>query len=160
MYKYENVNNFDLSWAIYAIGYFMYLFTKSVYFLNEGASSLLRSTLKTENTVQFQYVQLFGIEYLYLIYLYTPTLPDEPMNPRSEIHSRTYHTKIGIVRGKVDNTSDKNNPRYAQAETGLNYTYLSYKLIQTYIQTSHDESKEIGKCFHQIKVLMMPKLQK
>ncbi len=65
--------------------------------------------------------------------MYTPTLPDEPMNPRGE---------TGIVRGKGD-TSDTNNPRYDQAETGLNYTHLSYKLIQTHIQTSHDESKEI-----------------
>jgi hypothetical protein len=78
------------------------------------------------------------------------------MHPRTEIHSRTYHTKeTGIVRGKGD-TSDTNNPRYAQAETGLNYTYLSYKLIQTYIQTSHDESKEIEQVSY-FKLMIMEK---
>ncbi len=46
------------------------------------------------------------------------------------------------VNGR-DRVLNTNNPRYAQAEKGLNYTHLSYKLIQTYIQTSHDESKEI-----------------
>jgi hypothetical protein len=34
-------------------------------------------------------------------------------------------------------------PRYAQAETSHNYTHLSYVLIHTHIQVSHDESKEI-----------------
>jgi hypothetical protein len=30
---------------------------------------------------------------LYLVYRYTLTLPDEPMHPRSDFHSRTHHTK-------------------------------------------------------------------
>jgi hypothetical protein len=85
---------------------------------------------------------------LYLIYLYTLRYPTNQCTPdrkfiRGLITPRTLHAgETGIVRGKGD-TSDTNNPRYAQAETGLNYTNLSYKLIQTYIQTSHGESKEI-----------------
>jgi hypothetical protein len=93
------------------------------------------------------------------------------MKPRSEIHSRTYHTKDPACRREWHSSREKGHIRYAQAETGLNYTHLSYKLIQTYIQISHDERKEIeqvsyfltdddGKCFYQIRVLMVPKLQK
>ncbi len=63
-----------------------------------------------------------------------------------------------------------NTPAMHRPKQASSTHIFSYVLIHTHMQASHDESKEIeqvsyltddnGKCFHQIRVLMVPNLQK